>query len=220
MSLQKCAAKDRSPDSSSFLTTFLCTAISSLERKNTTNNTLSRSKKFNCKDSMIRHVSCQTVYETIDTKTTNRILFRHTQWMVNTNNSEVICSLCRYKYWETRMDGAYQQVHRRFITKKLVTKNFKKLSLLNLKYLSSFQVERNDQISMQLYGFQTTKQMSVCAVKRRSLRCSSVDITVDIVELLFVVHVHLKNSYYRPAQSLSEFAWTVTTFSVQWTINR
>lgn len=56
---QKCAANDRNPASFSSSTTFWSTAISSSVKRNTTNNTSSRSRKFSCKDSTIRHVSCQ-----------------------------------------------------------------------------------------------------------------------------------------------------------------
>lgn len=34
--------------------------------------------------------------------------FRLTKWMVDKNDSEKFCSLCRYKYRETRMDGSHQ----------------------------------------------------------------------------------------------------------------
>lgn len=44
--------------------------------------------------------------------------FRHTQRLVNSNDGKVFCRVCSDKYWETRVDGAYQQVHWRLVAKK------------------------------------------------------------------------------------------------------
>lgn len=60
----------------------------------------------------------------------------------------------------------------------------------------------------------------VCVVKRRNSRWSSDDTTVEIVELSFVVPAHRKSSYYRPARSRNEFAWTVMIILVRWAINK
>lgn len=135
---------------------------------------------------------------------------RHTQRLVDSNDSEVFCSLCCYKYWKTRVDGAYQQVHRGFTTKKSVG------NLMFIKaffiHFFKFKVAKNVQISTQQFGYPTMKRTFACAVKRRNLRWSSADIIVETAGLSCAVHAPQKNSYYRPAQSHSECAWIVTIF--------
>lgn len=58
-------------------------------------------------DDTPRELSNERIYKVLINKNLLWIAIRHTQRLVDTNNSKVICGLCCDEYWKARVDGAH-----------------------------------------------------------------------------------------------------------------
>lgn len=110
VSWPRCAANVRRLVNFSYSTIFSCTATLLSAKRNTTNSTSFRWKRYNCKDSKIMVVSfaaspfCLLLHHN---KSNNKCC-RVPKWLADSHHHQIVCCVRGHQYRETGMDGAHQ----------------------------------------------------------------------------------------------------------------